>query len=223
MSLQIHKTKSNKIWAFLLLFYIMKFRDSSRLTVLDSGSKCMRVNTGTPFGAHNYARYTSPFAKRQANKKQLYLFSPKKHERNKHTESESEREKARARARTVSSALIMTKMCLQMQQTNQSNAKQSKAFDTTSSLFSVGQSDFAGQRHETPIRIAPDTDVVDTSERKQSGWINSPAVQRASNSFQTDSKEVTNRHIEKRNSIGIYLHKQTYYVRATIRGIYIFF
>lgn len=61
------------------------------------------------------------------------------------------------------------------------------------------------EQYATPIRIAADTDVVYTSVRRKRRWINSPALQRAANSSNTDSKEVTHRHIEKRtNSIGIY-------------------
>lgn len=87
---------------------------------------------------------------------------------------------------------------------NKTKAEQSKAFENIHILsFQRGPIRDCGQSNETPIRIAPDADVVDTSERKQSGRINSPAFQRATISFQTDSKEVTHRFIEKRNSVGI--------------------
>lgn len=74
------------------------------------------------------------------------------------------------------------------------------------------------EQYATPIRIAADTDVVSTSVRRKGRWINSPASQRAANSSNTDSKEETHRHIEKRtNSIGIY---KIYIVRSRIRELY---
>lgn len=78
------------------------------------------------------------------------------------------------------------------------------------------------EQYATPIRIAADTDVVYTSVRRERRWINSPASQRAANSSNTDSKEVTHRHIEKRtNSIGI--HKNIYRAIKNKRIIYKYF
>lgn len=82
------------------------------------------------------------------------------------------------------------------------------------------------EQYATPIRIAADTDVVPTSVRRKGRWINSPASQRAANSSNTDSKEETHRHIEKRtNSIGIYknIYRAIKNKRIIYKKIFFFF